>query len=50
MAEFSEPMAAATPSATETAALAAETTETAGQHVEVDQGDNDNDSAMGDDA
>jgi len=43
----------ATPSATEevtppAAAPAAATTETAGQHVDIDHGDDDNDSALGD--
>lgn len=43
------PAAAPVPAAaTEAVAPAAETTETVGQHVEVDQGDTDNDSALGD--
>ena len=45
MAESFKPPAAATGL---DVALAADTTETAGQHIEVDQGD-DNDSALGDD-
>jgi len=38
----------APPAATEAVEPAAEPTETAGQYIEVDQGDNDNDSALGD--
>ena len=55
MAGNSEETPHTAPSATEgvappvaAAVAAAETTQTAGQHVDVDQGDDDNDSALGD--
>jgi hypothetical protein len=55
MADYSEPPAAmvpSAPSATEApeVALVAETVDTAGQNVEVDQDENDSDSGFEDDA